>query len=333
MISTLDTYKSNRPFIAFTGTAPGNPLIGAQDPVSTRKLEVLWAGSTLAMADQFQDGEIRKLRVTLKNPLIIEDEFRESVYGKKGHSAIVDEVLAKVSADESHFDGIIFLDTADGMEVADVIAVFPKNGSVDHAVEVVGSITYDSDTGAPTTTPGFYDGTPAVDADEEHVKALEETGFWGRAGAGSIVMARDTGRLLLPLRSEEVLEPHTWGTWGGAIDPQENPEAAARRELEEEAGFTGEVEMIPLLVFESRNSAGQVCFQYHNFLAIVDKEFEPQLNWEAQDSRWVEPTKIPKPLHPGLKALFDDHASVGIIQAERAKVAAVKAKPDRRRRP
>lgn len=331
MTSTLETYSRNKPFIAFTGTTPGNPLVGARDIVSNRKLEVLWAGSTLNMADQFHDGEIRKLKITLQNPLIIEDESRESIYGTKGNARIVDEVLFDVRIGKSDWDGVIFLDTVDGMEVADVMAVFPKNASVDHAVQVTGTLTYDSDTGAPTVTHGFYDpelsvatASPSVksgNADDEHGQALEETGFWGRAGAGSIVMAKETGRLLLPLRSDEVLEPGTWGTWGGAIDPNEDPQSAARRELQEEAGFTGELELVPLLVFKATDSGGQVTFRYHNFLAIVDSEFEPKLNWEAAEFRWVEPAKLPRPLHPGLQALFDDHASVDIIQAARAKAA------------
>jgi 8-oxo-dGTP pyrophosphatase MutT (NUDIX family) len=95
-----------------------------------------------------------------------------------------------------------------------------------------------------------------------------------------------------------VQEPNTWGVWGGAIDSEEDPEEAAKRELEEEAGYQGDIEMIPLSVF-SKNS-----FRYYNFLAIIDEEFEPQLNWETQGYKWTSLDNLPSPLHFGLQWLI-----------------------------
>ena len=54
--------------------------------------------------------------------------------------------------------------------------------------------------------------------DSDHAEALQQTGFWGRAGAGVLFLARDTGRILIAHRSADVEQPDTWGTWGGAID-------------------------------------------------------------------------------------------------------------------
>lgn len=137
-----------------------------------------------------------------------------------------------------------------------------------------------------------------LENDEEHSDSLRQTGFWGKQGAGSIVLAKDTGRLLIPHRSRYVQEPNTWGVWGGAIDSEEDPEEAAKRELEEEAGYQGDIEMIPLSVF-SKNS-----FRYYNFLAIIDEEFEPQLNWETQGYKWTSLDNLPSPLHFGLQWLI-----------------------------
>ena len=134
--------------------------------------------------------------------------------------------------------------------------------------------------------------------DEEHRKTLSDTGFWGKQGAGCIVLCRKTKRLLLPLRSSRVLEPNTWGVWGGAIDSDEDPENAVRRELSEEADYSGEVEMVPLSIFQKDS------FRYFNFLAIVDEEFEPELNWETRDFTWTELDNLPQPLHFGLKWLL-----------------------------
>lgn len=148
-----------------------------------------------------------------------------------------------------------------------------------------------------------------VENDAEHAGELVRTGFWGKQGAGCIIMARDTGRICLPLRSEHVQEPNTWGTWGGAIDGDEDPTVAAKREVQEEAGYNGSVKMVPLLLFKHPSG-----FRYFNFLALVDHEFKPQLNWETQTYDWVKFGEWPSPLHPGLKSLISDSASMQTVK-------------------
>lgn len=145
-------------FIAYTGTQVDAPLVGGQDVVSSRTLDVLWAGSTLAMAQQFQDGEVRKLSIVLENPLLLDEDLREKNHGKKSHAAIVDSVGKSVACGHAHWDGVVFLDTADGMEVADVVAVFSKNGKVDHAVTPMGFTRYHEVEEEWRSTPGFFDG-------------------------------------------------------------------------------------------------------------------------------------------------------------------------------
>ena len=158
-----------------------------------------------------------------------------------------------------------------------------------------------------------------MDAEEQemiHERVLEETGFWGSQGAGSIVMARSTGRILVGLRSGEVVEPFTWGCWGGAIDEGEGPLEAALREVREECGYFGELSAEPLLVFTSGS------FRYSNFLVTVDDEFEPCLNIETDEAGWFDLDDLPSPLHFGLEALFADPGSVQAIRAAAADAAA-----------
>jgi 8-oxo-dGTP pyrophosphatase MutT (NUDIX family) len=144
-----------------------------------------------------------------------------------------------------------------------------------------------------------------LENEEEHGQALRTTGFWGKQGAGSIVLARSTGKLLIPHRSNSVQEPNTWGVWGGAIDSDEDPMEAAKRELQEEAEYHGPITMIPLSVFQKGS------FKYYNFLAIVDDEFEPTLNWETQDYVWTDLDDMPEPLHFGLEWLLSkDHQKI-----------------------
>lgn len=145
--------------------------------------------------------------------------------------------------------------------------------------------------------------------DSKHQQALKQTGFWGRRGAGCIIMAQDTGRFCIAHRSSRVEQPGTWGTWGGAIDEGEDPAQAARRELAEEAGYTGAMKLVPLYVFKHESG-----FTYYNFLAIVEREFKPRLDWETQGWEWVEYGAWPSPLHPGLKAVLSDPHSVEVMR-------------------
>lgn len=122
-----------------------------------------------------------------------------------------------------------------------------------------------------------------------------DAGFWGSRGAGCIIKACDTGRMLVGLRSEEVDEPLTWGTWGGAVDPGEDAEAAVRREVAEETGYEGEMSLSLLHTY--RHSSG---FVYETFMADVTREFDPVLCCETSAARWINAGRWPEPLHFGL---------------------------------
>lgn len=146
--------------------------------------------------------------------------------------------------------------------------------------------------------------------DADHYVARDETGFFGRQAAGAIVMAKSTGRLLFMLRSDEVEEPGTWGNCGGAFHiERETPEKAALREVRQETGWTGAIDLVPLYVFKKGS------FRYFNFLATVEEEFAPHLGWEADGHEWRAFGDWPQPLHFGLQALFRDTDSVETIQA------------------
>ncbi len=149
--------------------------------------------------------------------------------------------------------------------------------------------------------------------DDDHAAKLKKTGFWGAQGAGCVFVSRTTKKFLLAHRSRAVEQPGTWGTWGGAIDKFEMPHEAVRREAEEESGYDNHIDLIPLYVFEAKKD-GKTIFRYHNFLAIIDDEFVPKLNWETQGYIWCEFGNWPAPLHFGFKSLLDDPASVQIMK-------------------
>lgn len=132
--------------------------------------------------------------------------------------------------------------------------------------------------------------------------------YWGKAGAGALIVARSTARILFNHRSENVMEPGTWGTWGGAIDPEETPLEGVEREIREETHFNGNIRLIPLYVFRDGS------FSYHNFMGIVDDEFHPDLNWESQGYEWVEFGDWPSPLHFGARKLLSHEDSLAMIE-------------------
>jgi len=60
--------------------------------------------------------------------------------------------------------------------------------------------------------------------------------------------------------------------------------------------------MIPMYIFHDQKSG----FKYYNFLAVVDDEFTPNLNWETDNFKWVELDEVRhlSPLHFGLRVLL-----------------------------
>lgn len=146
-----------------------------------------------------------------------------------------------------------------------------------------------------------------------HASAFARTGFWGvHGGAGGILLARSTGRLLLAQRSHQVLQPGTWGTIGGAIDPGENPKEAVLREVREELGFHAtEADLHLCYVFRD----ARTLFTYHNYIVLVDEEFQPTMNWEVSEHAWIEFGQWPAPLHFGVEAWLQDTNGVDMLQA------------------
>jgi len=136
--------------------------------------------------------------------------------------------------------------------------------------------------------------------------------FWGNAGAGVLPICPRTGRILVGLRSPHVNEPNTWGVFGGAIDAGEDPKKAALREIEEELGYRGDIDLFPAYVFTSPGGG----FRYSNFIGLVDEEFEPKLNWETALAEWVTWDELQRlrPKHFGLEALLK-HSGARIHRA------------------
>ena len=125
---------------------------------------------------------------------------------------------------------------------------------------------------------------------------------WGKAGAGVLILARDTGRILLTLRSGAVMEPHTWGVPGGKLDEGETALQAAEREMDEELGIVPEPGSRLTLLYTFKETG----FRYDTFIGIVAREsaVRPRLNWESDDAQWFDLDELPSPLHPGVRGMM-----------------------------
>lgn len=142
----------------------------------------------------------------------------------------------------------------------------------------------------------------------EYDKYHETPGrYWGDVGAGVLPICEKTGRALVCLRSPYVNESGTWGVFGGKIDDiyeLKHPERAALREFREESGADVKIELVPSFVFSSDDGK----FKFHNYLGMVDDEFDTTATYEVSDSRWVTLNQLVdiEPKHFGLKKLIEN---------------------------
>ena len=137
--------------------------------------------------------------------------------------------------------------------------------------------------------------------------------FWGNEASGILVIARDTGKILVGLRSSEVHEPYTWGNFGGAIglddmgisEEKLSPQENAIKEMSEEVGYHGEIELVTAYLFEKGS------FKYYNFIGIIPNEFiviDSDLNWEVDKVQWLSLNELIEldRKHFGLQGLLDN---------------------------
>lgn len=117
--------------------------------------------------------------------------------------------------------------------------------------------------------------------------------------SGCLILAMDTGRIMLQQRSGDTSHPRTWGFFGGKAEKDERPLQTLLRELEEEIGLLPDIQKVyPLNKFTSPDKN----FVYNTFVVTVYDEFVPQLNDESNGFCWVKMGNWPRPLHNGAKA-------------------------------
>ncbi|MCM2972556.1 nucleotide triphosphate diphosphatase NUDT15 [Larsenimonas suaedae] len=124
-----------------------------------------------------------------------------------------------------------------------------------------------------------------------------------RVGVG-VIVARDDGNILLGYR-EKADEPSCWCLPGGHVDPGEDFETAARRELHEETGIRADVSVQVFALFQDlTNPVTSITAGAE--LSLPARAAEPRVTEPHVFTcwRWFSLDALPEPLFPAAAAMF-----------------------------
>jgi len=93
-----------------------------------------------------------------------------------------------------------------------------------------------------------------------------------------------------------VSDARTWSLPAGGLHAGESPQHAAVRELREETRYRGPIDVTPWA------RVGD----FIAFVGWVGREFQPRIDYEHADAKWVAPFRWPRPAHPGMHAILRD---------------------------
>ena len=121
--------------------------------------------------------------------------------------------------------------------------------------------------------------------------------------AAGVLLTSPSGKSLFTRRVDE---GHYWSIPSGRIEPGEEPDAAARRELLEETGFDykGPLNQLSRRI---KDGVDGKTVDFTTFGGEVSGEFKPHLNAEHDMHKWAEPKQAMADgaLHPGLKTTLE----------------------------
>jgi 8-oxo-dGTP diphosphatase len=129
--------------------------------------------------------------------------------------------------------------------------------------------------------------------------------YWGVHGAAGLLLRAPhpdgTSAVLLQHRAPWSHQGGTWALPGGAMDSDETPEEAAKREAEEEAGLPGELLSVRATMVTAEASGTK--WTYTTVFADADELLQTVANFESAELRWVLEGEVSAlPLHPGFAA-------------------------------
>lgn len=116
------------------------------------------------------------------------------------------------------------------------------------------------------------------------------------ADAVAVLVLNEAGEMLLVRQLRRAVDAHTLEAPAGLIDGEESPEAAARRELQEEAGLDGEMRLLTRFY----SSPGFCDEQLYVFQATNLRESRlPHDEDEDIEVVWMAPQKVLDGLREG----------------------------------
>ena len=137
---------------------------------------------------------------------------------------------------------------------------------------------------------------------------LTEAKYWGHEAGGSVFYSHATGRILFVERSKDCDGGWSMVIGGKKEDTDPDIKITINREIQEEIGGSFHViSQTPLEIFIDADSSTGAGFKYFTYFTVVDNEFEPILNAEHDNYKWVDINHdiLPEPLHFGTKMLIN----------------------------
>lgn len=127
--------------------------------------------------------------------------------------------------------------------------------------------------------------------------------------SGILPIASNTKNICLSWRSPNIRQGDVWGIVGGMVEDGVSVASSALREMGEEVGYYGPIELHQAHVLRRKG------FEYHSFIGIVPEEFEfnPErefafetsfISWVPYDEVLRMVTQESHKFHPGLLDLL-----------------------------
>lgn len=124
-------------------------------------------------------------------------------------------------------------------------------------------------------------------------------GSWQGVSACAIVLAEDTGRVLVKQCVPADGASTEWGTWTADVLAGQSPMQVAINTIAGRCAYEGDLALSRLTPFSDPRF-----FVQHNYIAVVPREFEPRIDGCA-GYRWCDLDRLPQPLSPALAHLLD----------------------------
>lgn len=113
--------------------------------------------------------------------------------------------------------------------------------------------------------------------------------------AAAAIIVTETKRFLLQHRDDrdDIWFPNFWGLFGGAIEAGEQPDAALRRELEEELGFAPrQLQYFSQIAFDLGFARLGVRLRYYFIAEILERDIESFTLQEGQNMALFDADEI-----------------------------------------